>query len=491
MATFAIYEWIEPSISLLFFPAIVILAMYAGYGPALLATVLSTVALAFFFVPPRFSLHIGIDDAIRLAVFTVVAVATASVSSARKRAEDAQRKSLHDLQQAANTLRKVSGWPVLIGPDASAGARTILRHAATVVGAQQAVAVWEAGDEPWVYIVDGSLAEEAIAKHPPTALAPLVEESLAEATLLSSGRADEAAAMLVSREGKLGEWTGKPIHPSVAWRLTAPGLASSPFRTEHLVGRAFFGGIAVVVADLAPVVELVAREVGNSLDQLYLAGRLQDVAIREERVRLARDLHDGVLQAITGIRFELQAIADQADGGSSTHDRLLAIERALAIEQRELRLFIEDVQPAERTAAMTGPLAQDLEETRTRLGMEWKTPIAIRVTPPTMAVSDSIARAVKLMVHEAIVNAMKHGHPSRVTVDIYGHGDHTLHMVICDDGRGFPFRGRLEHEEIVSANRGPASLRERVVTLGGRMAIESKVAGSRLEITVPATIRER
>ncbi len=53
IGTALIYPWIEPSISLLFFPAVVIPAMYGGYGPAMLATILSTLSLAYWFVPPR------------------------------------------------------------------------------------------------------------------------------------------------------------------------------------------------------------------------------------------------------------------------------------------------------------------------------------------------------------------------------------------------------------------------------------------------------
>jgi hypothetical protein len=122
-----------PSLSLLFFPAIVIPATYGGYGPALLATVLSTTSLAFFFVPPGFSFNIGLGDFIRLSVFATVAVITAAISSARKRAEDELRLSLADLQDVNATLRKVSEWPVAVGVDASETAREMLEHAAGIV----------------------------------------------------------------------------------------------------------------------------------------------------------------------------------------------------------------------------------------------------------------------------------------------------------------------------------------------------------------------
>src|SRR5207248_7724367 len=51
------------------------------------------------------------------------------------------------------------------------------------------------------------------------------------------------------------------------------------------------------------------REIGVSLDQLNVTQRLRDIAASEERIRLARDLHDGVLQSLTGIRLELRATA--------------------------------------------------------------------------------------------------------------------------------------------------------------------------------------
>ncbi len=481
-ATFLIYPLVAPSIALLFFPAIILPAMYAGYGPALLATVLSTVSLAYFFVPPRFSFNIGLDDAIRLAVFMVVAVGTASFSYARQRAEDALRKSLRDLQLATNTLRKVSGWPVLIGPEMSEGARTILQHAATVVGSAHALAVWEAEDEPWVYLADDMSDRSDVEKHPPTELTPFVPEAFAGATLLTLDPAGENAAVLVSHNGAITRWRGPWMHAAIAARLVEPRCASAPFRTEHLVGRVFFSGLADVGEDLAPIIDVVAREVGASFDQVFLGGRMHGVAIREERIRLARDLHDGVLQTLTGIRFELQAIAE--DAAASSRDRLLAIERSIAIEQRELRLFIEDIKPTARTASDAGQLSQDLEAMRIRLGAEWKTPIVIRLTPAALSLPEAHARAVRLMIHEAIVNAMKHAHPSRVSVDLYG-GVDVLQIVISDDGRGFPFRGRVEHDELVGSSRGPASLRDRVVALDGRIAIESKVTGSRVEISLP------
>ena len=433
------WQWTGHGISLFFFPAVVVSAIYGGYGPAALATVLSIVSQAYFFVEPYNSFNIGFDDVVRLSMFVAVAVATASLSSARQQAEAAQKASLLELQHTLDTLRKVSGWPVLIDMDQDSGATRVLEHAAGIVGASGAIAIWEAGEEPWMYMA--TPASEVVTRHPP------------------------------------GHGPG----------LETAALPSAPFQTENLSGRVFFAGLPDVTADLMPVIDLIAREVGNSLDQLHVATRLKQFAIQEDRIGLARDLHDGVLQSLTGVRLELQAMAGEGGGPSSLQDRLLAMERAIAIEQRELRLFIQGIKPAAGADVETGAVARSLGEISRRIALEWKVPVFIRVEPPELSLPAGAEHALRLMVHEAVVNALRHAHPSRVSVSFRAEGA-DVHVVVADDGRGFAFKGRLEHEALARANAGPVTLRERVTALGGRMAVESTASGSRIELTFPATV---
>ena len=93
-------------------------------------------------------------------------------------------------------------------------------------------------------------------------------------------------------------------------------------------------------------------------------------------------------------------------------------------------------------------------------------------------------QVVVFMVHEAVVNALKHAHPSRVSVSMRAR-DGGLQIIVRDDGRGFAFRGRLDHEMLVAEDAGPVSLRDRVQALGGRMAIESTPSGATVEMTLP------
>ena len=485
-ATLLLRPWMGSSVSILFFPAIIVTATYGGYGASLFAAVLSTSALGFFIVPPYNSFDLGTDDALRLAVFGIVAVATASLSSARQRAEDAQHAALLELQRGIATLRKVSGWPLVVDTSVAGGARKVLAHAANVVASECAIAVWETEDEPWIYMAASSGSPDMVTRYPPAELTPGVAGALESATFLGAAPLDGGDIdVTVSDDGTVSRWHGTPVHEDIARHLGGHGFASAPFEVEHLKGRVFFSGLKVVTEDVIPLVEVVAREIGNSLEQLYAHDRIQQLAIREDRIRVARDLHDGVLQSLTGVRFQLQTLADEDHAPSSVSDRLLAIERAIAIEQRELRLFIEDLKPAARRAGIDGPVAHALEEMRARLSVEWKTPITLRVAPQNMALPTATEQAVRLMVREAVVNALKHAHPSRVSVDVESDGRDTLRIVVGNDGRGFPFRGRFDHEQLAASNAGPASLRERVHELAGTLAIESMPTGSRVEISVP------
>lgn len=163
--------------------------------------------------------------------------------------------------------------------------------------------------------------------------------------------------------------------------------------------------------------------------------------------------------------------------------RLFGLERALAIEQRELRLFIGGLKPVASGHPAPDSLACRLDALRERLALEWNTPVSIRVSPESQDCPTDLAQAVPLMVHEAVVNALKHAQPTRVNVNVDGASDR-LRIVVSDDGHGFPFKGTYDHRALGAARTVPRSLFDRVSALGGKMSIESSDAGSRIEMVV-------
>jgi signal transduction histidine kinase len=380
-------------------------------------------------------------------------------------------------------IERLAHWPATPGADAQRVTGQVIEYAAGIVGALRATAVWEAGEEPSVLVASWSPEGTSLTKHAPPALDPLVPPELDGSTFVCAGMVTEASTVLATgASGAATEFRGLPVHKGLLPHLSGVGLASAPFRTERVAGRVFFTDLAATTSELVPLTEVVAREIGSSLDRLHVTQQLRDIAASEERIRLARDLHDGVLQSLTGIRLELQSAATSPHGVSlSVRDRLLAIERALAIEQRELRLFIAGMKPSDAFRADDATLAARLESLRNRIELEWKVPVTIRVAYDPPALPEDVQQAMPLMVHEAVVNALKHAQPSRVTVTVDGEPGE-LRIVVADDGHGFAFRGPYDHAALMQTSAAPRSLLDRVTSLGGRMAIESTDTGSRVEI---------
>jgi signal transduction histidine kinase len=77
--------------------AVMFAALYGGRGPGLLATALATIGAAYFDFAPAYSLRLGLDDAVRLAAFTVAALVMSSVSASRMQAEQKLRDALREL----------------------------------------------------------------------------------------------------------------------------------------------------------------------------------------------------------------------------------------------------------------------------------------------------------------------------------------------------------------------------------------------------------
>jgi signal transduction histidine kinase len=83
---------LEQSPSTLFVAAVVVSAWCGGLGPGLLATILSVITLDYFFVPPVYSLGVGVTDAVRLGLFALVSILISSLNEARKRLEGILRE---------------------------------------------------------------------------------------------------------------------------------------------------------------------------------------------------------------------------------------------------------------------------------------------------------------------------------------------------------------------------------------------------------------
>ena len=223
------------------------------------------------------------------------------------------------------------------------------------------------------------------------------------------------------------------------------------------------------------------RQVAPALYSIYLFRRLRSRAGAMERARVARELHDTAIQSLISIEMQVDVLRRRSNGQSQSAEleRIQQLLREEVLNMRELMLSMRPVE--------IGPqhfldfVAQLVERFRSDTGVDARFVSELEeVTLPASA-----CRELARMVQEGLVNIRKHSGAKSVYVR-FGAQNGLWKLVIDDDGRGFPFTGRLTLTELDDLHRGPAVIKERVRAIGGDMVIESSPGhGSRVEITVP------
>ena len=220
-----------------------------------------------------------------------------------------------------------------------------------------------------------------------------------------------------------------------------------------------------MVARLLPTVSLVARAVGLAIEADHAR---QDVARERdlERARILGDLHDGVGPVLAGLSMRVQAELRR-----DPTPLLEALAKELADCRGDLRRIVSGLTPsALHDGDLAGALARLVDSfasdgrsvnLRTRLG-------------PTL--TPEVTVAVYRCVAEGITNALRHGDPSQVTVDVSVGVGGRIEVDVCDDGTG----------STVVPGVGLTSLLRRAEQLGGRLHVEAaQPTGVRLHVELP------
>jgi signal transduction histidine kinase len=379
-------------------------------------------------------------------------------------------------------------WTLSTGPDAlsrgsESPARDVTAYVARVFGAPRVLMIWFEEDEPWLHLAmrNGSAFESA--REPPASLGPIVAEALSGSAFFCADAGADGAAVQVRRGGRLVTWSGAPLHPLVVRRFAVKAVLSLPLAGDGVDGRLLVLDKPAMSADDLLIGEVVAGQVATRMDLFLLGRRLQAAAVAEERVRLARDLHDGVLQDLTGVALQLQAVRHALPrDGEGLGGRLAELQETIAAEQRELREFIQLLKPG--SPSPPPALADQLARMAHRLRRQWGLDLAWAIEPAQARIAPALIQEIVRIVAEGAANARRHGRSTRVDVRVRV-DDGRVEVVIADNGAGFPFTGRFAHGELAAGGIGPRSLRERVAALGGRLTVESSGAGARLEISLP------
>ncbi len=233
----------------------------------------------------------------------------------------------------------------------------------------------------------------------------------------------------------------------------------------------------------AQFLRTLAQQVTPAIYSVFLMRRLRSRVGAVERARVARELHDGVIQSLIGLEMKMDVLRRQTSKTSEpVAGELGRVQNLLHQEVLNLRELMQQMRPVD-----VGPkrFLDYLASTVDKFGRD--VGIAARFVSPfdEVAIPPHICKEVARIVQEALVNVRKHSHARNVLVR-FDAQDGLWRLIIDDDGRGFDFAGRLHQAELDAAHKGPMIIRERVRSIGGELVVESGPGrGARLEISFP------
>ncbi|MES1244421.1 MAG: sensor histidine kinase [Acidobacteriota bacterium] len=390
-------------------------------------------------------------------------------------------------ERTRDEISQLAAWPRLVPQRLEPAVRVMVEHAARVLGAPHVLLAWVETEEPWLYLASWRDGELRLTRESPETFDPLVQPPVDQGSFLSPEPGRSPTVLFRSPAG-LDRWRGFPLHPGLRERFGAGPVLGVRLRSNRFEGHLLFLGKRGMTSDDLLLGEAVGGMVAAQLDSVYLSRSLAESAATEERIRLARDLHDGVLQSLTGVGLRLEAvrrlIEEGGDGAAATGD-IETVIGLLAQEQRDLRFFIQELQPQPVTpSGGSVGLARQVSDLVQRLELEWGLRVELETDGLGAEVPEGLEREIYHIVREALVNAVRHGEASLVRVAIRARGDR-ITLTVSDNGSGFPFEGSYSHAELVRRNLGPRTLRERVSALNGTVALDSSRSGARLEILLP------
>ena len=290
------------------------------------------------------------------------------------------------------------------------------------------------------------------------------------AVYLAAWRGHRSAAVLASLVF-LGGFLARDVSVAPAGR---PGQQIAE-RTALLLG--WF-----VAANVAGLVARQHRAYLEQVEQRAVEAERtrEEVALRragEERLRIARDLHDSLTHNISVIKVQTGIAVHLArKHGEEPSATLLAIQEASSAAMRELRATL-DVLRAPSDEDPVGLARVDDLARRTRAA---GVPVQVTVTGEPPDLPAEVDQAGYRIVQEALTNVARHAQASEVSVVLSQRADGTA-VVVEDNGRGF------DVEAAACAGRlGLAGMRERAELRGGSLTIESRPGqGTAIYVEIP------
>jgi len=226
----------------------------------------------------------------------------------------------------------------------------------------------------------------------------------------------------------------------------------------------------------------LVRQVGPAVYNVYLLHRLRRRASAAERARFARELHDGAVQSLIAVEMQVDVLRRQVEANRPVGGELGRIQSLLREEVLKLRELMQQMKAIDVDAQrLLGVLKDTVERFQRETGIN-----ARFVTDlDELDMPQRVCREILRIVQEGLVNVRKHSGARHALVRLVSNGE-KWSLSVEDDGKGFPFAGRYNQEQLQEAGKGPMVIKERVGLIAGELTLESNPGqGTRLEVTVP------
>ena len=242
----------------------------------------------------------------------------------------------------------------------------------------------------------------------------------------------------------------------------------------------------------------MAEQAALAVDQAEQVEREGELARREERQRLARDLHDSVVQQVFSMMMQAtslgvlvrrglppapERVAEVAGELAAVAEAVLQDLRGMVVELRPVATDGQDLVAALRSVCAT---------TAARTGLA----VELTADDPADAahrLGPDLVEDVYRVLAEAVHNAVKHAGGARVDVDltvVVGAGRPGVTATVTDDGRGMPAPG--PGQEPPGRGHGMTAMRERAGRWGGQVHVgPSAAGGTEVRLTIPAAVPVR
>lgn len=344
-------------------------------------------------------------------------------------------------------LRAVAGaqMAILLGKRFSAALVPIVRHLRQALDADEVVVATEDGEADALAMIafDSRRGRNTMARSSVRRTDPLVRRALHADRAVVFGRS--IGTLLPWGDDRLG---------LLLVRLPS-GDAAQMTRTAATIDR--FGHH---VAALANTMRSFRRQLRESVE--------------EDRSRIARELHDGVVQSLFAVAMQLQLEAERTS--EPIRARLSRATSGIREAIQDIQQYVFDLEPSLLLLrGLEGSLQQLIADFQASAGIESQ----LNADPDAVATLQGVAPHVLQVVREALSNVRRHSNARHVQVTVNQRDNGVAVLEIRDDGRGF-------NPDVVQG-MGLRNLRNRARQLGGTLELRSeRGGGSIVRVTVPA-----